>query len=184
MVMGNVSFARIFSRKENIMNESQIYIGIDNGLTGGIVALSDHPGPPIGLWTMPTRNKSKRNEVNAYDIWEILCSYDPAKITVILETPGKHSPGVMALCSMWDSYGAIRGVLESRGIRHHRITPQAWQKVMLVGCAKGDTKPAALAMAGRIWPGETWLATPRCSKPHGGLIDAALIAEYARRMNL
>jgi hypothetical protein len=195
--MGNVSFARIFSRKENIMSKSQIYIGIDNGLTGGIVALSDHPGPPIGLWKMPTRNKSKGNEVNAYDIWEILCCYDPAKITVILETPmtgwGSHNKdsegrqfkvSTQSIASMWDSYGAIRGVLESRGIRHHRITPQAWQKVMLVGCAKGDTKPAALAMAGRIWPGETWLATPRSTKPHGGLIDAALIAEYARRMNL
>lgn len=162
-----------------------IYIGIDNGLTGGLVALSDHPGPPIECWPMPTRGKAKGNEVDAATVWDFLSKHgDWRSLTVILETPGKHSPGAQALCSMWDSYGAIRGVLESRGIRHHRITPQSWQKRMLVGCAKGDTKPAALARARQLWPGETWLASTRCSKPHDGMIDAALIAEYGRTLNL
>lgn len=161
-----------------------IYIGIDNGLTGGIVAVSDHPGPIIDLWPMPTRGKSKGNEVDAEMVWSFVDKWKREDVTVILETPGKHSPGAQALCSMWDSYGAIRGVLESRGIRHHRITPQAWQKRMLVGCSKGDTKPAALAMARRLWPDETWLASPRCKTPHDGMIDAALIAEYGRTSNL
>ena len=163
---------------------AHVYIGVDNGLTGGLVALSDHPGPPIEMRTMPTRGKAKGNEVDAEMVWSFIDKWDRASVTVILETPGKHSPGVQALCSMWDSYGAIRGVLESRGIRHHRITPQAWQKVMLPGCAKGDTKPAALARARQLWPAETWLASPRCSKPHDGMIDAALIAEYGRLKNL
>ena len=162
------------------------YVGIDNGLTGALVALSDQAGlPPIASAVMPTRGKAKGNEVDALAVYEWLGSIAPlVDLTVILETPGKHSPGAQALCSMWDSYGAIRGVLESRRIRHHRITPQAWQKVMLPGCAKGDTKPAALAKARQLWPGETWLASPRCSTPHSGLIDAALIAEYARIKNL
>jgi hypothetical protein len=136
------------------------------------------------MMVMPTRGKSKGNEVNAWIVWEFLAGYDTEEITVILETPGKHSPGAQALCSMWDSYGAIRGVLESRGIRHHRITPQQWQKRMLPGCAKGGTKPAALAKARQLWPAESWLASPRCTKPHDGMIDAALIAEYGRISNL
>lgn len=162
-----------------------IYIGVDNGLTGGLVALSDHPGPPIDVIAMPTRGKSKGNEVDAVfvDLWiRDLC--DVQFVTIILETPGKHSPGAQALCSMWDSYGALRAICEVRGYRHHRITPQAWQKVMLPGCAKGDTKPAALAACRRLWPDETWLATGRSSVPHTGLIDAALIAEHGRRAGL
>lgn len=163
-----------------------IYIGIDNGLTGGMVALSDHPGPPIAIATMPTRGKAKGNEVDAMAFYNWLtsldCSFDC--LTAVLETPGKHSPGAQALCSMWDSYGVIRAILECHEIRHHRITPQSWQKSMLVGCAKGDTKPAALAMAKRLWPSETWLATAKSSRPHNGLIDAALIAEYGRKNNL
>ena len=164
-----------------------IYIGIDNGLTGALVALSDHPGPPIEMTVMPTRGKTKGNEVDAKEVGIILSAISGGfygGITVILETPGKHSPGAQALCSMWDSYGAIRGVLESHGIRHHRITPQQWQKKMLPGCAKGDTKPAALTKARQLWPAENWLASPRCTKPHDGLIDAALIAEYGRILNL
>lgn len=163
---------------------SRVYIGVDNGLTGGLVAISDHPGPPISMIVMPTRGKSKGNEVDASAVWDFIGTYAHERLTVILETPGKHSPGAQALCSMWDSYGAIRGVLESFKIRHHRITPQAWQKVMLPNCAEGDTKPAARAKAKQLWPNESFLSTARSSVPHTGLVDAILIAEYARIKNL
>lgn len=160
-----------------------IYIGIDNGLSGGIVAVSG-PGIIEKLWTMPTRGKSKGNEVDAEMMASFYDSWLRDEITVMIETPGKFAKGVQAISSMWDSYGATRAILESRGIRHHRITPQSWQKRMLVGCKKGDTKPAALARAKQLWPHETWLASSRCTKPHDGLIDAALIAEYGRVSNL
>lgn len=165
---------------------TSLYIGIDNGLTGALVALSTQPGlAPVAILTMPTRGKAKGNEVDAAAINDWLYKLGRADgITVILETPGKHSPGAQALCSMWDSYGAIRSILECRGIRHHRITPQAWQKVMLVGCAKGDTKPAALAKARQLWPSESWLATPRSTVPHAGIVDAILLAEFGRQRNL
>jgi hypothetical protein len=162
-----------------------IYIGIDGGLSGALVALSDHPGPPVAMLPMPTRGKSKGNEVDCLELWNWIRMSSPSgNVTVILETPGKFSAGTQSLCSMWDTYGAIRGVLESRCIRHHRITPQAWQKVMLPNCAKGDTKPAALARCRQLWPGETWLRTPKCKVADTGLIDAALIAEYGRIKNL
>jgi hypothetical protein len=165
-----------------------IYIGIDNGLTGGLVALSDYPGPPIQSWPMPIKAKGKGNEVDSLALWNMVSKYGMTSfafgITVIIETPGKHSPGALALCSMWDSFGAIRGVLESRGVRHHRVDPQVWQKAMLGKVEKGQTKPAAFARARQLWPDEDWLATPRSTKPHEGLIDAALIAEYGRRNNL
>lgn len=156
-----------------------IYIGIDNGLSGGIVSV-EGPGKIQDKWVMPTRGKVKGNEVDAKAFFEILDGWAFDNITVFLETPGKFAKGVQAISSMWDSYGAIRGVLEALKIRHERITPQAWQKVMLIGCKAGDTKPAALLRAKQLWPHETWLETPRCKTPHSGLIDAALIAEYGR----
>jgi hypothetical protein len=165
-------------------NESmRVFIGIDNGLTGGIVAINQR-SEIVKAWVMPTRGKTKGNEVDAETVAMFFDEWKQDEITAILETPGKHSPGVQALCSMWDSYGAIRGVLETRGYRHHRITPQAWQKKMMPGCAKGDTKPSALAKARQLWPQQNWTATERSTKPHEGLIDAALIAEYARISNL
>lgn len=160
----------------------KIYIGIDNGLSGGIVAIE---GPSIiKSWTMPTRGKTGGNEVDAEMLASFFDQWMRDEITVVLETPGKFSKGVQAISSMWDSYGAARAILECRGFRHHRIPPQRWQKVMTPNCAKGDTKPAALMRARQLWPDMQWTATPRSTKPHEGLIDAALIAEYARLSNL
>lgn len=175
------------SAENELVNNMNLYIGIDNGLNGGLAAISAHHGVIIDKLTMPTRKLGKGNEVDALAIlgWiHKLTAGSDSGITALLETPGKHSPGVMALCSMWDSYGAIRSILETRGIRHHRITPQSWQKIMLPGCEKGDTKPSALRKAKQLWPDEQWLATPRCKTPHDGMIDAALIAEYGRLKNL
>lgn len=160
------------------------YVGIDNGLSGAIVCLGESPGEIIKSATMPTRGKTKGNEVDACLLASFFDQFLRDEITVILETPGKFAKGVQAISSMWDSYGAIRAVIECRGFRHHRITPQSWQKAMLIGCKPGDTKPAASARAKQLWPREHWLATPRSTKPHEGLIDAALIAEYGRTKQL
>jgi crossover junction endodeoxyribonuclease RuvC len=159
----------------------KLIIGIDGGLTGALVALNAATGAIEELLVMPTAKKAKGNEVDAeaIHIW-LKELYIFNEVEAVLEIPGKHSPGVMALCSMWDTYGVIRGLLATIPIRHHRIGPQVWQKKMLVGCAKGDTKPAALLRARQLWPKEKWLETPKCSKPSQGLIDAALIAEYGR----
>lgn len=159
-----------------------IYIGIDNGISGALVALSDHPGPAIAMTPMPVKSKGQGSgkEVDALALWLWIYEHGGPGCHVILETPGKHSPGVLALCSMWDCYGVIRGVLEARRVRHHRIMPQAWQKIMLPNCPKGETKPAARARACQLWPYETWLATEKSTKPNEGLIDAALLAEYGR----
>jgi len=150
---------------------SMLYIGIDNGLTGGIVAISDHPGPIVSSIIMPTRGKNKGNEVDAAWVANWLANWDVTRITVILETPGKFSAGTQALCSMWDSYGAIRGVLESRGIRHHRIPPQKWQKEL--GCLTKGDKNVSKAKAQQLFPGV------KITNKTG---DSVCIAEYAKRL--
>ena len=126
-----------------------VYIGIDNGLTGALAAV-ENPGEIIKMNIMATRGKSKGNEVDAELVAAFFDSWMRDEITVILETPGKFAKGVQAIASMWDSYGAIRGILECRGICHHRITPQSWQKVMLPGCKKGETKSFAKSQASRL----------------------------------
>ena len=165
-----------------------IYIGIDNGLSGALVALSDSPGlPPIASTVMPLQSRTKGHEVDIRGVvgWiNSVTGFNREHCCIVIETPGKHSPGVHALCSMWDSFGRLCALCELKGLRHFRVQPQAWQKVMLPGCEKGQTKPHALAVAHRLWPYESWIATPKGRKPHAGVIDAALIAEYARRTGL
>jgi hypothetical protein len=163
----------------------KIYIGIDNGVSGGAVAIDDN-GKIIDYLVMPIQKARRRNEVDvrAFVKWlsRISTNYI-ADIKVIIEEPG-GSQSASAAASMEGSFHALRGALESRRASWERVTPKTWQKVMLPGCETGDTKPRALECAQRLWPDQDWRATSRCKVPHSGLVDAALIAEYARRANL
>lgn len=169
---------------------THIYVGVDNGLSGALVALSTVAGvQPISMLSMPTQDRGSANgkelDVRAVNRWiNEISQFNKRGVTMVIERPGKHSPGVKSLCSMWDSFGRLCAYAELKGLRHHLINPQAWQKVMLPGCAKGETKPFALSVAKRLWPDETWLRTARSKVPDEGLVDAALIAEYARLTKL
>jgi hypothetical protein len=159
-----------------------IIIGIDNGISGALVALSAYSGMVLESILMPTRITGSSRECDAIAVCEWIEKFQYSdEVAVALETPSKHSPGTLALCSMWDCYGVIRGILEANNIRHIRIAPQTWQKEMLGKVPKGETKPYARAIAKELWVTETWLATPRSKKAHEGMVDAALIAEFYRR---
>jgi len=159
-----------------------VIIGIDNGISGSLVAITAHHGLIIDKILMPTRSSGKSRECDAIAVCEWIEKFQYSdEVAVALETPGKYSPGTLALCSMWDCYGVLRGILESCNIRHIRVDPQIWQKEMLGKVPKGETKPYARAKAKELWVTETWLATPRSKKAHEGLVDAALIAEFYRR---
>jgi len=163
-------------------HKPDVIIGIDNGISGAMVAISAYHGKVIDKILMPTRPSDKSRECDAAAVCEwIVRSTHTDDIAVALETPSKHSPGTLALCSMWDCYGAIRGILEAYGIKHVRIAPRTWQAEMLGKVPKGETKAYARAKAREIWANEDWLATPRSKKAHEGFIDAALIAEFYRR---
>jgi len=163
-------------------DKPDVLIGVDNGISGAMVAISAYHGKVIDKILMPTRPSDRSRECDAVAVCEWIENFTHTDdIAVALETPGKHSPGTLALCSMWDCYGVLRGILEANNIRHIRIAPQTWQKEMLGKVPKGETKPFARAKAKELWVTETWLATPRSKKAHEGLVDAALIAEFYRR---
>jgi len=162
-----------------------IYLGIDNGITGGLCAISQHPSAAIiAMCPTPTQRTRKGIEIDVKKAWAWIEATAPAldNVCVVIEEPG-GSKSAKAGASMAASFTALRVLCDLKGLRYHRITPQSWQKgpKSLLNAGTGDTKPAALRMARAVWPDETWLATDRCSVPHDGMIDAALIAEYARR---
>jgi hypothetical protein len=162
------------------------YLGIDNGVSGGLVALSPTAGlPPLALLPMPVKRARKGNEVDICEVIRWLDWQDiqlPDTMTIIEEPGGSKS--ARAATSMAGSFHALRAMLECRGGRYERVTPQAWQRVMIPGAKSGETKARALEVAGRLWPTTDWRASDRCRTPHDGLIDAALIAEYGRRAGL
>lgn len=163
----------------------KVYIGIDNGVSGGLAAISAISGTIISMTPMPTLVARQGNEVDILAVWKWVQPIEASreKITIIIEEPG-GSKSAKAATSMAGSFHALRAMCALARIRWHRVTPQIWQKVMLPGCKAGDTKPRALTVARSLWPDEAFLATDRSKVPHEGLIDAALIGEYGRQKQL
>lgn len=167
----------------------KLYIGIDNGLSGALAVLEGN-GTFRAMAPMPTVPNGKGRDLDIERLKESLVWGLHDEVTVVIELPTKHSPGVLALCSTWCCYGGIRAVLTLAKVRTHEITsPRTWQKMFwtvpkMPKGQKFDTKAAALKAATQLWPSQSWLATDRSSVPHPGLVDAALIAEYGRRKNL
>jgi len=159
-----------------------LYVGVDNGISGALTALSHH-GQLVGMTPMPSSKARKGNEVDVSGVWTWLREItgdNMRDVTLVIEEPG-GSKSAQAAGSMSGSFQSIRAICIIKGIRLIRITPQKWQHKMLPKCKQGDTKPRALALARELWPDESWLASNRCRTPHDGMIDAALIAEWARR---
>lgn len=160
-------------------------IAFDNGISGGIAAISAHRGAFIAAIPMPIQKARKGNQVNVREVFKWLSEVTGGNLSnasYFIEEPG-GSKSAKAAVSMAGSFHAIRALLDVKLLRWQPITPRQWQKVLLPG-ANGDTKPRALELARRLWPEEQWLATPRCKTPHDGMIDAALIAEFGRREKL
>ena len=161
------------------------YIGIDNGVSGAAAYISPD-GLLIDWIAMPIQKARKGNEIDVVALWAWLRKVTgdrPATPTYIVEEPG-GSKSAKAACSMAGSFHALRAMLAMESCIMHRVTPQSWQRHMLPGAKAGDTKPRALEFARRLWPAERWLETERCTRPHDGAIDAALIAEWGRRTAL
>jgi hypothetical protein len=184
-------------------------VGIDNALSGGLAAVSWQHGLLIAAIPMPTRKrthifektkkttrkgvKSKTTalaedtEIDGAEVvaWIALTSNFKPCLVVIEECP-EHAQQKSIMRSMAISYGKLLGALEA-GLPEYPVVvvrsgnpKDSWQRWMLGDLAQGETKPAAIAKARELWPDESWLATPRSTTPHTGMIDAALIAEFAR----
>jgi len=163
------------------------YIGIDNGVSGAIAVLTSY-GALVDWAPMPIIRARKGNEIDVCAFWRWVDNATGGKTgegdaVFVLEEPG-GSKSARAAASMAASFGALRAALAIKQARWHRVTPQAWQRVLLPGCKKGESKARAIEAAGRLWPNESWRATERCTTAHDGGIDAALIAEYGRRAGL
>tara|TARA_R100001509_G_scaffold165629_1_gene148316 strand:- start:3713 stop:4195 length:483 start_codon:yes stop_codon:yes gene_type:complete len=154
-------------------------IGIDNGLDGGLVAISKHTGGIISKTVMPTMRRAGKREVNTVEVYKWMVGLH-TPFCIAIEEPLKHARSSQAVRSMGISFGKILGMAECKGWDIMCISVHKWQKQMLGHIPKGKTKEAALDLAYELVPDECWQKSKRASKPHDGMVDAFLIARYVR----
>lgn len=151
------------------------FIGIDPGLSGGLAAISVDG---LKLSAMPVFRAAKRSYIDEPKVVNWLIDNALREARVFIESvhamPGQ---GVTSMFTFGTGWGQLRGICAGLGIPYELVRPQEWQREMLAGQPEGTE----YLVASRLWPHADWRSTPRCSKPHSGLVDAALLAEYGRR---
>jgi len=188
------------------MNEHQVVIGIDPGMTGGVAILDS--GITIDdiaeVYMIPKNEISKNKyELNIRKLWDILDDFKYYNPMVFLEDV--HSLYGMSAGSNFKFgwvLGVIEGVIGSLGYEVHKVTPKRWQKIMFDGMetimipehidkkgklikAKKDTKAMSGLKALELYPDVDLYITEKGNKSkniHDGLSDAICIMEYGKKL--
>lgn len=161
---------------------NKIYIGVDIGLKGGIAIM--YPDGLIEKAKMPVIGKI----IDVPSLFNIL---NKPNATIVFEDLGVIFGSSKATAfSMGYQIGVVEALSVAIQTPYHKIKARVWQKEMFQGVpelkksGKRDTKGMALVACQRIYPGMDLRLTARSINPHDGLVDAVLIAEYAKRKNL
>lgn len=155
---------------------STTVIGIDPGLDGGLVALI--PNQPPSLCVMPSFRRKTGREIDELRVVHWLSDFVATPVHVCIEAVhAMPNQGVRSMFTFGTGWGQIRGICAGLRLPYELVRPQEWQRGMLAGQPKGSE----YLVASRLWPSIRWQASTRCRKPHDGLVDAALIAEFSRR---
>lgn len=170
------------------------YIGIDLGKKGSLCVLKN--GKPHFRTAMPLVGK----EIDLKAILNILNKYKKKDSHVVFEkVHGMFGLMKRAAVSLGVQTGYMEMACVATGIPYTMVSPVSWQKIMFKdariqsktrvdenGNSKKvkDTKATGLLVAKRLFPAETFLATDRSKKPHDGIVDGYLLAEYGRRKSL
>jgi len=170
-----------------------MWIGVDPGKKGGIVAISNQG--IVGKWVIPLIG----DNVDAEGIWIILNGLkEKHNPTLILEDV--HSLFGMSAStnfSMGHTLGILDGIIAVSKIKLSRVAPKTWQKEIWENNdmeykpikpeqkkASVDTKLTSMKAAHRLYPNADFRATTRSKNDWDGITDAVCLAEYGRRKNL
>lgn len=152
-------------------------IGIDPGKAGALVCLGKEGGV---MWAEKMPEDSK--EIARLVIRTFNMRLPSPAVHVILEkAQAMPKNGAVSMFNYGVGFGIIQGILLALDAPHTLVPPARWAKVMHVGTTAQEAKKRSLEAARRLCPTITQPATPRATKPHEGIVDAYLIAEWGRR---
>jgi crossover junction endodeoxyribonuclease RuvC len=152
-------------------------MGIDPGLKGGMAIIS-----PDGVIIEPIPTIDE-TILDLPELSRWLREWAPEIRMATLEKVGSMpKQGVASMFKFGQVFGATEALLAGFNIPYQLIRPQEWQKEMHQGCVGSlDSKDKSYAAFARLFPNVNALKTDRCRKPHEGMVEALLMAEFTRR---
>lgn len=146
-----------------------IYIGIDPGKNGGFAVISGKSFVEVHTWDDKVFVDRMHSISKAFPTNEMRCCLE--KVGAM---PGQ---GVTSMFTFGTGYGFIQGVLTAYGIPYQLVPPQTWKKAFSLN----SSKQTSIEVCQKLFPSMNLMRTDRCKKPHDGMAEALLMAEYARR---
>ena len=162
--------SRVESRK--------VWIGIDPGGSGGLVALFSS-GNVVAI-PMPETER---------DIWNWFTQFqgDNTEPTAIIEkVHAMPKMGVASMFTFGEGYGGLRMALIAAGIPFQEVQPRMWQKAVGITAkgkeeSKPDFKLRLRAKAQQLFPQLTMWTGKRNKGEQMAVCDALLIAFFCKR---
>lgn len=146
------------------------FIGIDPGKSGALAVIDDEGY----VWNTKTFNESDYSLV----LNEVASA---PSVRVVLEHVGAMpGQGSVSMFNFGANFGFIKGLLAANNLPYELVRPQKWKRMF--SCT--SDKNTSVEVAHRLFPNVDLRRTTRCSKPHDGIAEALLMAEYCRRTNL
>lgn len=155
------------------------FIGIDNGVSGAVAAITDH-----SVEVEPVRIYLDGKDKCIDEAWlhELIGCYPGAVVAV--EKAQKFSAGKLALCSTWNSWATIRTVLRLSKCSFRSITPQQWMRHYNIAGKPEDTGVLSVRKAKELFPKVSLRRSARCTTDDDGMSDALLIANWLKHATL
>lgn len=158
--------------------------GVDPGKEGAIAFIDTGAGimdVPVWVVPMPLVSGKGRDEYDLRQIMVTLRDNDPDFVMVEKSQPlpPKMGGGIANY-----SRGVGRGwewMLVALELPYQLVAPVTWQKAMHAGTPGSDTKQRSVIAAQRLFPSVS-LTPGKKRKPHDGMADALLLAEFGRRI--
>ncbi len=160
-----------------------LYVGADPGLSGGL-AILDEDGDVLTVIPMPTKLGARgKTLVSCSAIWDFLEgaaeTWGEIKLVTMEENHARDTDAKDSIWSFARTTGRLEAVIELLELPMLTPTPQAWKAEMLRDTDK--SKEAAIGYVQQRYPGVNLLATARSRKPHDGMAESVLMAEFGRR---
>ena len=151
----------------------KVYCGFDPGRDGALAILGYRDEPVLVPF-----------DEEEYATWLRRLSLltrngiDGSVFCIVEHVGAMPGQGVTSCFSFGANFGLCLGLLTAFRIPYDLVRPQKWKREF--SCT--SDKNTSIAVAQRLFPGVDLRRTPKCTKPHDGICEALLMAEYAKRM--
>lgn len=144
------------------------FIGIDPGKGGSVAALMPDGTTRHSIFDVGIYNQIFRE-----------CRISGPVFAVIEKVHSMPKQGVASSFSFGENFGLIKGLLYANNIPFQEVSPNKWKRAFGVT----SDKQTSIDTAQNLFPNIDMRASSRCKKPHDGIAEAYLMAEYAKRIS-